>query len=269
MDTIKFNQQLIFNQSLIWITMINYGYINFTKNFLESMKIFKSKFKLIIYCIDQQSIDALKDYDYCICINAKVFLKYDNLPSELQSWNDINYKKITFSKLDCILYTLKLLSKINVTSIGYIDTDIVVLSDPTNIILKILEENIDIKIFAQCDEQYINCPSGNCNNKYNCRNICSGIIIFRNVEDIYHIFEYDENDIQKFSGDQDLIRHKVFKYKIPNLSLDKKIFLNGVYPGLNNKIITFPNTTCLIHFNYIVGKDKEQKMKDKKFWFIN
>jgi len=263
MDTI------LFNQSLVWITMINHGYINFTKNFLESMKIFKAKFKLIIYCIDQETINELNEYDNCICINADKFLKYNNLSSKLQSWSEIDYKKITFSKLDCILYTLKLLSNMDITSVGYIDTDIIVLADPTNIILKVMEENKNIKIFAQCDEQYNHCPSGLCNNKYNCCNICSGIIIFRNVSDIYHIFEYDETDILKFTSDQDFIRHKVFKHKIPNMSLDKNVFLNGTYPGLKNKDIKFPITTSLIHFNYISGNNKEQKMKDTKCWFIN
>jgi len=256
-----------FNQSLVWITLINHGYINFTKNFLESMKVFNSKFKIIIYCIDQKSIDALVEYDNCICIDANVFLRYKNLSSDLQSWSEQDYKKITFSKLDCILYTLKLVSNIDVTSVGYIDTDIIVLSDPTNIILDVMKQNLSIKIFAQCDEQYIHCPLGNCNNKYNCCNICSGIIVFRNLPDIYHIFEYDENYINKFTGDQDFIRYKVFKYMIPNISLDKNIFLNGSYPGLTNNPI-IPKSTSLIHFNYIIGKDKEQRMRDTKYWFL-
>ena len=62
-----------FNESLVWITLINSGYLNFTKNFLESMKVFNSAFKLIVYCIDKESIEALRNYDNCICINANNF----------------------------------------------------------------------------------------------------------------------------------------------------------------------------------------------------
>jgi hypothetical protein len=257
-----------FNESLVWITLINAGYLNFTKNFLESMKVFNSTFKLIVYCIDQTSIEALKNYDNCICINAINFLKYSNLTSELKAWSEIDFKKITFSKLDAILFTLKSVSDIQINAVGYIDMDIVVLSDPTNIILELMNQNENIKIFAQCDEEYKNC-NGQCSNKFNCCNICSGIIIFRNQNDIYHIFKYDENDINNFTSDQDFIRSKVFKYNIPNLTIDKNIFLNGTHPGLNNENAMIPTNTSLIHFNYLIGKNKEKFMRDKKLWFLD
>ena len=62
-------QTIIDNQPLIWFTLINYGYIDFTKNFLESMRRNNIRFKLLVYCLDDETVQALKEYsDTCVCI---------------------------------------------------------------------------------------------------------------------------------------------------------------------------------------------------------
>jgi len=253
------------NDPLVWITLINHGYINYTKNFLESMKLFNSTFKLIIYCIDQESINELKNYDNCTCILAD-FLNSNNLLTNFSEWLSLNYKRICFSKLDVILYTLKKLNLVK--AIGYIDMDIIVLKDPTNIILELMKQNENITIFAQCNEVYKNC-NGICSNKFNCSNICSGIIVFRNSIDIFDIFKYNENDIIKFTGDQAFLHFNIRKYKIPTMTISKNIFLNGTYPELNKEKVIISEEISLIHFNYIIGKNKEKYMREKNFWFLN
>ena len=41
------------NQELVWITLMNEAYIEYTKNFLESMKRASCSFILIVYYVDE------------------------------------------------------------------------------------------------------------------------------------------------------------------------------------------------------------------------
>jgi hypothetical protein len=154
------------NNKLIWITMINYGYINYAKNFLKSMEVANVNFKLIIYCIDYEKIiEELKDFSdrNYVCIDANIFMKQTaNVSSEFKTWADIEYKKIVFCKLDAIKYTL--INNKNCKLVGYIDTDIIVLSDPTKVILEYDNRHPNVIVFGQCDEVV------KCSNIFNCPN---------------------------------------------------------------------------------------------------
>jgi len=251
------------NKSLIWITIINHGYIEYTKNFLISMDLLKINFKLIVYCIDDASYEELKSHNNCICIKAD-FLKY-NLPSDLKVWMNIDYKRITFAKLDAILYTLKNTYDLGIENVGYIDTDIVLFSDPTQKILDIMNENKNINIFAQCDEGYFK----QCTNPLNCRNMCSGVIVFRNNKELYNIFNYEDKDVFAHLGDQSYLQSVLNNRKIPFLTMPRNMFPNGsYYCDLKNKEIEFEESNILIHFNYMVGHEKKQSMKLQRLWFI-
>lgn len=248
-------------KSLIWITLINYGYINYTKNFLKSMEKSKSTFKLIVFCIDTQTYEELKNCDNCICLHTD-FLYDRGLASDFKVWEEKDYKKIVFAKLDVILYTLKNTYDMGIEAVGYIDTDIVLFSDPTIIMLEAMNQNKDINIFSQCDE-----GGKTCSNKIDCQNICSGVIVFRNNKSLYHIFEYTSEDINKFCTDQHFLTSNLKKLNIICLTIDKNIFLNGSYFHINHSNI-FPDSACLIHFNYMVGNQKQRKMIEQNVWYI-
>jgi len=253
------------NNKLIWITMINYGYINYTKNFLKSMEVANVNFKLIIYCIDYEKIkEELKDFSdrNYVCIDANIFMKEtSNVSSGFKTWADIEYKKIVFCKLDAIKYTL--INNKDCKLVGYIDTDIIVLSDPTKVILEYSNKNPNVIVFGQCDEVV------KCSNIFNCSNLCSGAIVFRNINNIELLFQYSNQDIPRYGGDQDFLISKYRQYNVKFMTIDKNVFLNGTFPGLkSNNMITFPQTTSLIHFNWLVGDEKEKYMKIHKLWFI-
>ena len=251
------------NKELIWITLINQGYINFTKNFLISMKKENIVFKLIIFCIDKESIDAFSEYDNCICLDANLFLK-SNLVSNLTKWEELEYKKIVFAKLDAILYTLENTKDLGIQNVGYIDTDIVLLSDPSIIILDEFNNNPNILILSQCDEV------GLCSNRFNCRNICSGVIVFRNIELLNKsMFDYTEQDINRFCSDQHYLCAKLKTLNITILTIDKMVFVNGTYSGIRGGIPTqLPPQASLVHFNYLIGLDKCEKMKCQNMWYL-
>ena len=66
------SQVMTEKSSILWITIINFGYIEYTQNFLLSMKQANCQFKLVVFCLDKSTMDVLKSFDNCVCINADV-----------------------------------------------------------------------------------------------------------------------------------------------------------------------------------------------------
>ncbi len=252
-------------KELIWITLINYGYINFTKNFLKSLKKYGVNMKLYVYCINfEKCYNELKEFDNCVCLNAELFLK-KKIGEGLVVGAQMAYKQVVFCKLDAIKYTLMTGYHKGLKAVGYIDTDIIVLSNPTDVIMKYMKVcPDDISIFSQCDEVL------KCRDIMNCGNICSGAIVFKNNPAYYNIFDYTEADIQRFMGDQDFLLYKIRAYGIKVITIDKNIFINGTYPGIkpDSGKLVLKKEASLIHFNWLVGKDKETQMRRLGMWFL-
>jgi len=247
------------NKSLTWITLINQGYLDYTKNFLKSIELNKIDFKLVVFCIDDESYNELKDNNYCICIKAD-FLKY-SIPSDFKVWQNIDYKRICFSKLDVILYALK---NFGSDAIGFMDTDVVLFSDPTPIVVNAMNVFKKVNIFAQCDEL-----GQTCSNPMKCKMFCAGILIFRNIPSLYPLLEYTDDDIYKYDSDQHFLVPRLRKLQIDYFTINRKKFMNGSYnPKIRIEKVKIPEETALIHFNYMIGHDKKKAMKLQGLWFL-
>jgi hypothetical protein len=246
------------NRHFIWITLINNGYIEYTKNFLKSIERHNINFNLTIYCIDLESYNELKNEKNCSVINANIFLN-KTLNSDLCNWNTIEYKKIVFSKLDAISYTLNLGYEI----VGYIDTDIILFSDPTQIMLSEFEDNVDV--VCQCDE-----GKKMCSYKYQCPNICSGVMLFKNNKNVLDCLKYNENNLKNNLSDQHYLNDNFKKYGIKIVTIPKEILVNGGYYGYNTLLnkVELPKECKLLHFNYLVGKDKKKAMITQNMWYL-
>ena len=254
------------NLNILWITLINYGYIDYAKNFLKSIELRNINFKLLIYCLDNETLEELSGYKNCICMSADIFTKrrQNAAKKRLVHWKEPEYRGLVFLKLDAMLYSLHRGRSINIKSVGYIDTDIVLMSDPTAVMTDRMNEHPIINVFAQCDE-----VGSSCSNKFNCSVFCSGVIVFRNIPELYKYFVYDNSHINLCSGDQEYLYIMFKRFKIPVLTIEKNIFLNGAHfkdnPGIP---ANFPREMCLIHFNHMVGNAKREKMKEQKMWYI-
>jgi len=199
-------------------------------------------------------MNELKSFDNCVCIDSSLFVK-SSTSSELETWGKKKYTRLTFYKLDAILYTLKHSQK---EYVGYIDTDIVLFSDPTPIVLNKFKDS-RIKVVSQCDEE------GKCSNRYRCQNICSGVIAFKNEKPLYPIFHYKNSDMDKYNGDQPYLLDKLKKNNVPTLTVEKNIFIHG--DSLKKGC---PTTGCsLIHFNWMVGLEKIEYMKKLHCWYLS
>lgn len=254
----------VLNKKLIWITMINSGYVPYAKNFMKSMEKANVSFKLVVFCLDKQAFDQLQGIEQCICV--LVDFLHSDFSSDFKKWAEVEYKQIVFAKLDIILHALKTTYSKGVEAIGYIDTDIFLFSDPTAIMLREMELNADVNIFCQCDEYMQECS--NKTSKNSCKNVCSGVIVFRNKPEIYHLFKYDNDDVLREHGDQQMLLTSLQKYNIPFHTIDNNIMPNGSYYPIQFKKIPFNSTTCLIHFNYLQGHEKERIMRMQGLWLI-
>ena len=248
---------------IVWITLINKGYVRFTQNFLESMKRNKCIFPLIVYCLDNESINGLRNYANVTCISASPFIK-GRMDKGLTVWKSIEYKRIVFSKLDAIKYTLDL-PQYKDFSVGYIDTDIILFKDPTPIMLKALSDNPDTLVISQCDEDKLECSNMN-----KCPNICSGVIVFRQSFITKSLLNYTERDIITNLTDQHFLAVQFKKLNISYLTIRKSIFMNGSFPGvrMDGHVLKIPDEAVLLHYNYMIGSYKEHFMKKNSMWYI-
>jgi len=249
-----------YGPSITWITLINKGYIDFTRNFIESMKRNNCIFNLILYCTDNDSMKAFKSYPNIICVDAKEILKF-KMSKSLSQWGALEYKHLVFAKLDAIKHALTKYS----SYIGYIDTDIILFKNPTETIMNIFKSNPETIFVSQCDE-----GKHQCSNFNNCQHFCSGVIVFKNIDIVNKLLEYNDHDIEIASSDQMHLLNMANKYKIKHITVDKNIFLNGVYPGVNKYDVklTVPNTADLIHYNYLTGINKMKLMQKNNMWYI-
>jgi hypothetical protein len=249
------------DKPIIWITLINFGYLRFIKNFLESIKQNKVQFHLTVYCLDNETIKALENEPLVTCVDAKPFIKRQ-MNKVLTTWNTPDYKRIVFAKLDAIKYTME---KYKNSTVAYIDTDIFVFKDPTPIMMKAFQENPSAIIISQCDE-----PGLKCSNPMKCPNLCSGVIAFRQSSVTNSLLQYTEKDITVHLTDQHFLTAILQKTNIPYYTIDKNILLNGAYPRLkeiNCKPI-IPQEAVLLHYNYMIGMEKERCMQKNGMWLI-
>jgi hypothetical protein len=257
-----FDFESIENKDILWITLINYGYLHYTKNFMKSMELRNINLQLYVFCLDDQTYNELKEHKQCKCIKAD-FLK-SKYSTEMKHWGDLEYKRIVFAKLDAILYTLQKTYEMGVKNIGYIDTDIVLFSDPSIIMMDKVHRHPKIDVFSQCDEEGTQCSSHS-----NCKNICSGVIVFRNKPSLYSLFEYKEQDIKHNASDQHFLRQQFKNQSIQYMTIEKSIMPNGsYYPDFKKKKIVFPQSVCLVHYNWMIGNEKIETMKMHNVWYI-
>ena len=193
----KFGQK-----EIVWITLINKGYLPYCLNFLKSMAQCYAAFTLIVFCLDKDTMLALQDQPLCYCIYADFIVEKNKklaLATDLKQWGQLEYKRIVFAKLDAIQYTLQHLVQgwSAVKYVGYIDTDIWLFKDPTPTVLALANANRTVPVFAQCDE-----ACGMCSSRTQCPNLCSGVFVLRNMMTLAPLLDYKDSEVAVSMSDQ-------------------------------------------------------------------
>lgn len=230
--------------SISFITLTNNGYIDFTLNCIESLKKIGCTTELICYCIGKDGHDILTSKGHrCILIDDEEKI------SKFQIFRSGNWSNIVYYKFKIIHENL-----LKHDFVCFTDGDIVYEKQD---FMKYLLENIG-------DEELL-IQSESTNNDLNKDDVCSGFMFIRSTPNTIALF--DPINVEQFRhnvgwGDQIYINDikKKIKFKVLKLEL----FPNGDYFYKNYKNIT----PYLIHFNWILGNHKKQRMEEHNKWLL-
>lgn len=232
------------NKKIQFVTFTNSGYINFTNNLLESIKINKIDINLKIFAIDDDSFNYFKN----IHDNVERYYQ-EKFSSKLIHQKENNFGSLMLIKFD-IIYRSLLENKY----VGYIDGDIVIKKNIDGILLPIVK---DLDILFQNDKR----PS-----KPNLINVCAGFMIINSNKKTKKFFKPSEKLNNKFlkykTHDQTHINKNLNKFKYKMLPLDA--FPNGPHFYTNHENLD----PYIVHFNYLLGEKKEDSMKTYKEWYL-
>ena len=234
------------NQTYIHcVTMTNAGYIEYTDNLLNSINENKTNIDLNVYALDKKTFDHFKKKT-----NTLNFFDNKEKNSEFLKQNDDEFGKLMLKKFEIIYDSL---IKNDLTL--YIDGDIVIKKNFSDYILKQIQNK---DIIFQNDKR----PS-----KANEINLCAGFMLIKSNKKTLKIFEPTEKLEKIFlkykTHDQTYLNKN--KNKLNYGVLPLHLFPNGPYYYKNfNNIDPF-----MIHFNYLIGHVKKEKMIEFNEWYNN
>jgi len=230
------------------ITLTNDGYKLLTHNSINSLKKIGLEGLLKVYCID------LKSYEYLKEINGEdntvlMDLEDEDRESNFIKFRDNGWNRIVLKKFDIIYQEL-----INCNDDEYVlfaDGDIVFLRNDFLEYCEIFIKRYNKEIVFQNDFSNPNVTD---------IQICSGFMLIKKTENTLKIFNSDK--INNFKCDQAYINNIKEELDYGVLHLD--LFPHGFHYRHNASIIK----PYIIHFNWIIGKDKIKKMKEWGKWYI-
>lgn len=240
------------------LTYCNEGYIQYTKNFINSiMKNSPNTLPyLLIICLDDESYNSLNNFimnkNAQIDIkNYKNVLNLNNNIRELSTFDDLRWKTVTNLKLKIISMLLS-----EYKYICYIDSDIYVCKEMTELLLEMFKQNDNCDMYVQDDTQ-------NKNNEI----ICTGLMLIKSNTKTRDLFNESIDIPSTFKNDQEYINHLVHEKNIIYQMLDRDLYPNGSH--WYKHYIRLQNKAVLVHFNYVIGDRKMQKMKLYNMWNPN
>ena len=233
---------------IAFITLTNNGYKELTENCIVSLKRLGIN-DLKVYCIDNSS------YDY-LSLKYKNIYKMDldekEIESELINFRRGNWSKVVYKKFDIIYKEL-------------LENDYVLFTDGDIVYRKkgFLEyclKNIGINDIIIQDDR-INNRSVNNIQVQNSIQMCSGFMLVKSNDIMKEIFNPQNIPKLNIECDQYYLNNvkDKFKYKI----LPMELFPNGSYFRLEK-----PLNHYMVHFNYIIGTRKKEKIKKYNYWLL-
>lgn len=215
---------------------------------LESLKQFNCNKNVLIVCIDKISNDYFKENGYFTYLIDLQFNQFSKFGTE-------DFAKVTYIKLFMIHKFLEMDYNILIT-----DGDIYYNKSPINEINQLKDKDGDMWIQNDSMEE----------NSFT--NLCSGFMYIRS------------NDITKQYFNVEIPEFKE-RYKICSKAAADQTYINlFIAPYLNTHILPlnkFPNgqyfynfneqikdLIVMVHFNWVVGHEKKDKIKKYNMWLI-
>ena len=225
-----------------FITLTNTGYIPYTLNCLESLKRIGCDILPHCYFVGKEGYEILKKKGY------ESTLIDDEQHSNFKKFKRGNWSSITLKKIDIIYENLLKHDFVCIT-----DGDIVY--EEKNFMKDLLERIGGNEMLIQSE----GLEDGDVSE------VCTGFILIKSTDNMKDIF--NPTHIENYKGnidwnDQSYINGKLDKIKYKKLPLE--LYPNGRYYKKNKDTIK-PN---MIHFNWIIGHDKRDKMIEYGKWYV-
>ena len=224
-------------QDISFITYTNLGYLKYTKNLILSLEKCDFPLPLTIYCVDQGAYDNLQN------MNSNIILKLLNdetnsneefIEYYKEGWNTMMLSKIKAIRKELIDYDY----------VFYTDSDIV------------FENNYCIQYLLDNLHDYDLLVQNNCNEQF-----CAGFMFLKSNDKTIQLFDTKDIDMDKFKCDQSYLNSKkdCINYRV----LSPELFPVGCFYYDNYETIA----PWIIHFNWIIGNKKIDKMYFHKKWY--
>tara|TARA_B100001996_G_scaffold133739_2_gene101798 strand:- start:8074 stop:8778 length:705 start_codon:yes stop_codon:yes gene_type:complete len=227
------------------ITFTNYGYLDFTLNLLNSIEKNNVDLELSIYCTDIKSFNELENKGYK-AINIISELESSNNKLEWEAGNE-DFGLIMIKKFEAIYNSLK-----ENKLVLYIDGDVVIKKDITDYLCNEIGDN---DFLFQLDYN----PK-----KTEQNDLCAGFMMIKSQEETLNLFNPNNLDIEKIiklpSHDQTYLNQNKESFKYNFLPIQE--FPNGAF------FMNFETNPKIIHFNYLIGKNKKKTMQKCGEWYL-
>jgi hypothetical protein len=227
--------------SVKFITLTNNGYLDYTLNCLKSLDLIEFEKPLHCYTLGKYGHNILQSNGY-----NSILLNSDNIDdTKFNKFRTGNWHNITKRKFE-IIHNELLENKF----VCFTDGDIVFLNKSfMNYCLDYIQDN---DMVIQND------------NLIDSNNLCSGFMFIKSSKKIIDIFNPKnvEKDIKPGWGDQIYINK--IKSKLKYRTLPLHLFPNGRYYYRNIKKLK----PMMIHFNWVVGHEKKNKMIKYNKWYL-
>jgi hypothetical protein len=186
-------------------------------------------------------MEKLEDYP----MKHKLVMPDEEVESEFQTFRSGNWNKVVFQKFRCIHDAL-----LKNDFVYFTDGDIVYKSDR---FIKDLHNRMDddIDLLIQNDKQHDDDDS----------ELCSGVMYIRSNQKTRQFFNPEHIDVDLIQCDQIYVNNMKDKLNYEKLPL--RNYPNGKYFRERQ-----PNNPYLIHYNYLIGKDKKTMMQQDGNWLI-
>jgi len=231
---------------MAFITLTNEGYIDYTLNCLQSLKNIHSNVDLKCYCLGKNSFNILNEKGYnCNLLDEESLSEFQTFRSN-KIWSNIAHQKLiiiheNLQKYDTVCIT---------------DGDIVY--ENNNFYNYLLDNLGDNDMLIQSDGM----DNAADTNSYDS---CCGFMFIKSNPKTIEFFDPKNTELYKDNGDWDeQVYMNKNKHKLRFKHLPLELFPNGRYYYENNTTLQ----PYMIHFNWIVGHVKKERMLQYNKWFI-
>jgi hypothetical protein len=228
--------------NIAFITLTNNGYIDYTLNCLQSLKNINMKKPLKVYCIGEEGYSILKQKQKEIVCE----LIEDEDANNFQEFRKNKWSNVVFHKINIIYNNL-------------LKNEYVCLTDGD-----IVYENKRLfdYFLTYIDDNDLLIQSEGLDNS----SLCSGLMFIKSNEKTISFF--NPENVEKYRNKEgwcDQIYVNTNKYKLKFKKLPLSLFPTGNYYYQYNNVIQ----PYLIHFNWVVGHEKKDKMIKYNKWYIS